>query len=44
MKMKTLITLLVAFVLGLFTGITATIVGQCHYCPFIKSKINHKHQ
>jgi len=41
--MKTFITLAVAFIMGFLIGVTTTIVGQCHYCPFIKSKISHKH-
>jgi putative flippase GtrA len=43
-KMKTFITLVVAFVLGFLVGVTSTIIGQFHYCPFVKAKLIHKHE
>jgi hypothetical protein len=42
--MKTFITLVVAFVLGFLVGVTSTIIGQFHYCPFVKAKLIHKHE
>jgi len=34
----------VAFFLGFLIGATSTIIGQFHYCPFVKSKLIHKHE